>query len=369
MADITCFNVKPSDSLSVVTKEDTQSPGKVFTLQQDEGTSMEKTCLMFESFHSISQNDVVPYHETTDSGSSNSLTTDFISGSSDSEQTIQESPVIHEVSLVSDLASLKESSFSDSFDKEVKDFELGNDNKFLGNDVEELGCPLALGAGKKQLLEEVEASIIMAGDSVSTGEMRNGFQDGEKAIDFDHIQVHTSNKFWGNDNELGSRLKMINEDPRCSLEIQVVDETALIGPVSVPKLGWKMELVAPSKSSKGHVNKNRKEDFLEKVVRGSPRRHKGRKNVALKKGDRSKRMYSREEMEALRFVNIVEQRKMWKDVHTGLGPIVRKEYDCLVSSKNQRNFQFNFAKKNEPTSVLSVVGARGRSNHMNVFVH
>ncbi|XP_030499587.2 uncharacterized protein LOC115714961 [Cannabis sativa] len=330
MADTACFNVKLSDSHSTVTEADTQSLEKVFTLKQG------------ELIHSNSQNDIVPYHETTHFVSSNCLTTDSSSGSSDSEQTIQESAVIHDLGLVSDLGCLKESSFSDSF----KDFEYGNDNKFLR---------------KKPTLEEIEASILMAGDSILSDELRIGFQDEVKVVD---------NKFLGNDNELGSRLKMINGDPRCSLEIQVVDETALIGPMSVPKLGRKTESVAPSKSSKGLVNKNRKIDFLEKkVARGSPSRTKGRKNVVVKKGERSKSMYSRAEMEALRFVNIVEQRKMWKDVHTGLGPIVRKEYDYLVSSKNQKNFQFNFGNNDEPTSVLGAVGGRGRSNYMNVFVH
>uniref|UniRef100_A0A803Q721 Uncharacterized protein n=1 Tax=Cannabis sativa TaxID=3483 RepID=A0A803Q721_CANSA len=342
MADTACFNVKLSDSHSAVTEADTQSLERVFTLKQG------------ELIHSNSQNDVVPYNETTHFVSSNCLTTDSSSGSSDSEQTIQESAVIQELSLVSDLGCLKESSFSDSFDKEVKDFE-------LGNDIEQLGFPLAVVTGKKPILEEIEASILMAGDALLTDEMRNDFQDEVKAIDSDHIKVP------GNDNEFGSRLKMINGDPRCSLEIQVVDETALIGPVSGPR---KTESIAPSKSSKGLVNKNRKIEFLEKkVARGSPSRPKGRKNVVVKKGERSKRLYSREEMEALRFVNIVEQRKMWKDVHTGLGPIVRKEYDYLVSSKNQKNFQFNFGNKDEPTSVLGAVGGRGRSNHMNVFVH
>ncbi|PON74949.1 Gem-associated protein [Parasponia andersonii] len=479
-----------ADTYSAVTEENTyQSSEIVSTLKQDEDSTMAKTPLILDTFlHSKkpnSEKDVVQNHDTTDSVTPNSPTADSLSGSLNSDQTVQDFPGNHEVCLDSHLGSLQESSFSGPIEKEDNDnkflgcrLEVGKkhlleeiksyinagdsvstlgagemrngfqdelkvsdsdhtraydskflgkgnelgcrlvvekmhlleeirasvaagdskptletgettrgiqdelkvidsdhtqayDNKFLGND-DELGCRLVV--EKTRTLEEIEASV-MAGDStpsLETGEMRSGIQDELKVIGSGHTRAY-DNKFSGNDDGLGRRLKvevealkMINGDSRCSLEIKVVDETALIGPVSVPKLRKKMDLVVPSKYTRSHGNmhKNGKEDIVEKV-KSSQRT----KRVFLKKGERSKMMYSRGAMKALRFVNIVQQRKMWKDVHTGLGPVVRKEYDYLVSSKNQKNFQFNFGKKDEPTSVLGMVAARGRSNHVNVFAH
>ncbi|KAF2300138.1 hypothetical protein GH714_009476 [Hevea brasiliensis] len=54
------------------------------------------------------------------------------------------------------------------------------------------------------------------------------------------------------------------------------------------------------------------------------------------------RKYSREEMETLRFVNIVEQRKLWRVICTGLGDAVVKEYNDLAGSRQQKNIHMNF---------------------------
>ncbi|EXB68029.1 Gem-associated protein 2 [Morus notabilis] len=42
--------------------------------------------------------------------------------------------------------------------------------------------------------------------------------------------------------------------------------------------------------------------------------------------------YSREEMEALRFANMAEQRRIWKNVCNGLAPLAKKEYDGLAAA-------------------------------------
>ncbi|XP_050372879.1 uncharacterized protein LOC126790611 [Argentina anserina] len=56
--------------------------------------------------------------------------------------------------------------------------------------------------------------------------------------------------------------------------------------------------------------------------------------------------YSRMELEAMRFVSIAEQRKLWKDVYNGLGPAVAREYDDMAVSKQQQNIQFNSDHRN-----------------------
>ncbi|KAJ6289836.1 hypothetical protein OIU78_025705, partial [Salix suchowensis] len=58
--------------------------------------------------------------------------------------------------------------------------------------------------------------------------------------------------------------------------------------------------------------------------------------------DQKKRKYSREEMEALRFANIAEQRKLWRDIYTGLGDDAVKGYKDLASSKHHKNASLNF---------------------------
>ena len=66
-------------------------------------------------------------------------------------------------------------------------------------------------------------------------------------------------------------------------------------------------------------------------------------------GEGAKKVYSREVMDVLRFVKMEEQRKMWKQVLTGLDPVVRKEYDGLASSKHHKKT----GKKEEVPSTIS----------------
>ncbi|XP_024022127.1 uncharacterized protein LOC21407433 [Morus notabilis] len=159
-----------------------------------------------------------------------------------------------------------------------------------------------------------------------------------------------------------------------SLEIQVIDETALIGSISMPKLAFKKnpkeEDTAEDKKNK--KNKTKRETMTRRKENGGGKT--GTTTEKKKKKEEGKMRYSREVMEALRFVNIVEQRRMWKDVHIGLGPLVGKEYDFLLSSKQQNNnIQFIFPQaqenKNHSSSDSGVLGARGRLNHVNVYAH
>lgn len=177
--------------------------------------------------------------------------------------------------------------------------------------------------------------------------------------------------------------RQLGKVPVQSLEIQVIDETALIGPISMPKLAFK-------RSTLKTKNPKEQEDTAEKTKTKPPpptttttrrgaksgffqtkKKKNGNVNVD---GNVGKMRYSRKEMEALRFENVVEQRRTWKNIYNGLGPLVRKEYDFLVSSKQDKNVHFIFhdaqQMKNESApSDFGVVAARGRWNYMNVYVH
>lgn len=257
-----------------------------------------------------------------------------------------------------------------------------DDKVMLGKAVE---SESNLEVRKKHLLEELEA-MIMPVDKINAEEVKDSESSGGNSAMIivpdvkmiDCQEVHKSVKDAGQDVQ---RLKRIDGSARRSLEIEVIDETAMIGSVFFPKIGCgsgkKMDFLNPAKHTKRQGN-NIAKDMDEKKVKRSRRRVKGVKKVmetdgkaksvtqvaeafveGPKNGERSKIEYTREEMEALRFVNIVEQRKTWKDIYIGLGPAVSKEYDELASSKQQKNIPFNcessrrFGKKEELHGLLS----------------
>lgn len=160
-------------------------------------------------------------------------------------------------------------------------------------------------------------------------------------------------------------LKRIDESVRPSLKVEVIDDTALIETVPVPKTGNVGVKVAERKGKK-----NEKQEADEKKAKRPRRKGKDGKKIlepsyeqnqmipvrkainntsqvgeaqngGKKDGDQI-RKYSREEMEALRFVNIVDQRRLWRLIHTGLGDAVVKEYNDLTGSKHQKNICVNF---------------------------
>ncbi|KAL5539525.1 hypothetical protein UlMin_045180 [Ulmus minor] len=165
-----------------------------------------------------------------------------------------------------------------------------------------------------------------------------------------------------------------------SLGIQVIDETALIDSFSFPLSKFsKNKTEAEEKKAKRSRRKAKGTKIVE-VHSGFSNNGERTKIVEVhsgfsNNGERTKIVYSRDATEALRFVNVVEQKKMWKDLYIGLGPAVRKEYDGLVNSKHHKNTHFNFdnkqrfGKKEDSSVMLGLVAARGRSHHMNVFVH
>ncbi|KAI3942099.1 hypothetical protein MKW92_033128 [Papaver armeniacum] len=61
------------------------------------------------------------------------------------------------------------------------------------------------------------------------------------------------------------------------------------------------------------------------------------KNVSENKSDGSKRRYTRNEMEALRVENTDLQRQIWREIYTGLGPIIAKELNCSAEDRQKSN--------------------------------
>ncbi|CAL5414013.1 unnamed protein product [Camellia sinensis] len=185
--------------------------------------------------------------------------------------------------------------------------------------------------------------------------------------------------------KIGERVEKVGglkgncETKKCSVKIEVIDETAVIEMTSVCKIGngirkVKKGFVGFAKHSERNVKKNvMKQERDGKKEKMPQRREKGAKkmsgtngkdklvqNCREKKGDEAKTAYSREEMEALKFVNLEAQRKMWIEAYCGLAPTVAREYDGLIDSNHQKHTLFSsdtrqqFGKKEMTSGVLEV---------------
>ncbi|XP_024197976.1 uncharacterized protein LOC112201179 isoform X1 [Rosa chinensis] len=167
---------------------------------------------------------------------------------------------------------------------------------------------------KKQLLEEVEANLVPAEKKVS------------------------------------------------SLRVEIIDETALIE--TFKPMGFLGHAKSGAqRNAKQEVNgkKARNQRRKEKLANGfkpentihvvQPPHSSGAKKIT----------YSRMELEAMRFVNLAEQRKLWEHVYNGLGPVVAREYDDLAVSKHQKNIQFNSDHRKRHGKMDQAPGILGES--------
>lgn len=176
----------------------------------------------------------------------------------------------------------------------------------------------------------------------------------------------------------------VNEES-CCMKIEVIDETALVD------FGKQRKATRFSENSRKDVNHKRpkrrgkcgktnisRADENQKFLDMAVAQDCGNRNQ--EKGER--RVYTRTELEALRFVAVEWQRKKWTEVYCGLGPAVQEEYDGLVGSDNHSQFHqqqkkkkhicvdFNRQFRNEArSSVFGAMAAKGRGCHLGVFVH
>lgn len=221
---------------------------------------------------------------------------------------------------------------------------LGTDDNKESAKAKESGGESLLEAKKKQLLEELEVGSIL----------KNKTSVDNNVDDFDtNVGVSGS-------------LKGFHESVRRSLKFELIDDTVLIEPVSETETANGGANAAERNGKKnGKQGTDGKKEKMPrrrgKVATKGLETSEGQKKVTqvgeaqnrtihvgeirdkcATDGDQMKRKYSRVEMEALRFANIVEQRKLWRDVYTGLGYDVVEGYKDLASSKHQKNVCLNF---------------------------
>lgn len=159
------------------------------------------------------------------------------------------------------------------------------------------------------------------------------------------------------------------------LKIRVIDETALIETLNpFQKMGngyCGIEKGGIKKKEKGTCNHKNIINGERKKNHGREERVMGRKNGVrverwqykrkcngnVKKEEKEeeeetkkkeKNKYMRVELEALRYVEILEQRKLWKEVYDRLGADVAREYEDLANIKHHKNIRVDF----DPTRPL-----------------
>ncbi|KAK4433794.1 hypothetical protein Salat_0542100 [Sesamum alatum] len=116
----------------------------------------------------------------------------------------------------------------------------------------------------------------------------------------------------------------------CGLNIQVIDDTALIDPSLVGNEKIERNVQESEKEKKpkrrGGKARRKKEAMNARVETQAALEKKGKKRLVVE--------YSRKEMEALRFKDLDDQKKKWAEVYSGLGAFVAQEYDGLLNSVN-----------------------------------
>ncbi|KAI4338855.1 hypothetical protein MLD38_023864 [Melastoma candidum] len=183
-------------------------------------------------------------------------------------------------------------------------------------------------------------------------------------------------------------------DLRKSLTIEVIDDTAVIEQVPIREFCGmaKKEIGIPTRPKNQKEVMDGEKAAERKKVRGAwgkakslhrseKMMHGKQENInshSQKSEDGRRLTYSIKDMEALRFVNVIEQRRFWRRVYDGLGPVA-KEYVRLLSSGNnsyqhaQHGSNFDCMqpplRREQAPGILGGMAGHGRgTSHLNIFV-
>ncbi|XP_024009861.1 uncharacterized protein LOC112085114 [Eutrema salsugineum] len=196
---------------------------------------------------------------------------------------------------------VKETSFSEPFSKEGEEF--GDvEHKIDDTDGKErFDFEEKEQESEAQRLLEAEKKIFLAKIEVGSIFEKNG--NGSKDV-------------------LGDNTALVKR----SLKIELIDDTAFVGVVPLYK------------KSNDHPKRPRKHKKIgEKPIDGG--KHKGDASTRLSEyhnhdennGKQFRILYSRKQMESMRFAHIVNQKKLWSEMYARLLPEVVTDYESLVS--------------------------------------
>ncbi|KAK4755668.1 hypothetical protein SAY87_009425 [Trapa incisa] len=245
----------------------------------------------------------------------------------------------------------------------LNDLEAGSSSKFeklwVSNGMIDArnGAESILEFKKKQLLDELEMGSIFQGISLSE-------HPGERTL---IIENFPDRGFMRSSEE-------VDDYMRSSLKIEVIDDTAVIEPISGTTriLNETKNNSREDVEGKNTAKRARRKGKVRKT--GSGKAEDSTQVSWRSRGDGAKIVYSREEMEALRFVGVAEQKKLWKEIYNGLDPAVAKEYMTLSGSKNHQQQGKSSSESSRPLrrsarpGVLGAIAGTGRANPLTVFV-
>ncbi|XVF37829.1 hypothetical protein REPUB_Repub20aG0044700 [Reevesia pubescens] len=261
--------------------------------------------------------------------------------------------------------------FSSSFDKEKVDNVETKDDSFVvfeeveADKKEHLGA--CLDTEDKRVIEgkALESETVLEAEKKRLlGELEVGKIVGVKTPGFatNSFKIDDDSKY-----NIGG-IKGLDLPVRVSLKIEVIDDTALIGSFPLSKTG-NGSLKDEKKKGKQEIDgkkakrSRRKGKNAKKVLEEAERHMESTKIVEVENGwrerkNQSKIMYTRKELEALRFAKVVEQKNLWRDVYNSLGTVVIREYEELASCKHQKNISLSsdtrrcFVRKAESPGIL-----------------
>ncbi|CAK9171284.1 unnamed protein product [Ilex paraguariensis] len=295
-------------------------------------------------------------------------------GFSGFQETISNSRISGDFTAIEEKQCVKEVSM-DAFDGDWSKC-LVESESFLRNKEK-----LLLGGAEGELGSGAETHVVKFNDTATSIEILSDSNAKNEGA-FEHSSQIVE-KMGVLENKETVEKKNDGGSSRCALKmIEVVDDTAVIeiGLVSevgngcekeIGFLGFdkNLERNFNRKNMKQEMDGNMKQETDGKKVKRLRRRGKGEKKglgmngtggdmnlihmaeaqyVYEKKGDEAKTVYSRREMQAMRYVDMEEQRKKWIEVYCGLGPAVAREYDGLVECQQQHR------KKMVPPAILSM---------------
>ncbi|KAL3360237.1 hypothetical protein AABB24_016641 [Solanum stoloniferum] len=154
---------------------------------------------------------------------------------------------------------------------------------------------------------------------------------------------------------------------RCSLKIEVIDDTAMI---DISQVGKSCSIDKNIKGFDGKSGRNRKKKNANQMVaikakvRNMEEAKEKNVNGCKINGGEEKRVYCRKELENLRFVGMEQQRKMWVEVYCGLGDTVQKEYDGLADSNTQKHIRLSRSRRHIGKENTPVISGNNHSEHL-----
>ncbi|KAL1187989.1 hypothetical protein V5N11_007532 [Cardamine amara subsp. amara] len=238
-----------------------------------------------------------------------------------------------------------------------------------------------LEAEKRRLLAEIEVGTIF--------KKKDDVDSLTRASDFHKIEKNGNGSKEKQHEKMGRVRVKDNAFVGRSMKIELVDDIALLDVLSYYKKGKDhppkrlgishTDKDAPRKHKKigGEKPIDGRGNASNVVERNASTKVSVERNASTKvselgnhgetNGKQLRIMYSRNQMESMRYGHIANQKKLWSDMYTRLLPELVTEYEGLVSLKSQKTSKSN--PRESDISILGPVSAVPRRNRVNVFVH